>query len=72
MKYNWAKYNKGDGVIKIIVEDETGKKEAIFTVNQSDKATQRKIGLYLKEKYGIDFTIYGELKIDKEKGFFDM
>lgn len=70
-KYNWAKYNHGDGVIEVIVRDETGAKLEVFTVNQKDVKGHKRVSLILKEKYGVDFTIYENIKIDKEKGFFD-
>jgi len=68
-KYSWAKYNAGDGVVEIVVRDETGSRQQSFTVNQSDKKKHRQIAIILYEKYGIDFI--GGNYNKEEKGFFD-
>ena len=67
-----TRYNSGDGIVVVIVQDETGRKEQTFKVNQSDKETQKLIGSILKQKYGIDFTPYEEHEFKvKNGGFFD-
>lgn len=49
-------YSRGDGVVEIVVRDETGAKEFKRTANQLDKKAHGLIGKELKDKYGIDFT----------------
>lgn len=58
-------YDSGDGIIEVIVRDQTGGKIDKFTVNQLDIKGHKKIGAILRDKYGVDFTP------PKEKGFFD-
>lgn len=65
-KNNSVTYQRGDGVIQIIIRDEKGNKEMKLTANQSDKKTISRIGTIIKEKYGIDFT-----PTIPDKGFFD-
>jgi len=60
-KNTWAKYNSGDGIIEIIIRDETGAKIESFIVNQQDKRTQRQIAGILKSKYDIDFSMEEEI-----------
>jgi hypothetical protein len=64
LRYNWAKYNSGDGVVEVIIRDETGAKVEVFTVNQKDTKKQKQISYVLKEKYDVDFTL-------AEEGLFD-
>ena len=59
-------YNRGDGILEIIVRDETGMKIDHFKVNLNDKKRQARIFKQLKEKYGIDYTT-----IEEKEGFFD-
>jgi len=48
-------YNRGDGVIDVIVKDQSGAKIDKFSANHKDRKTQAAIGRFLKEKYGIEF-----------------
>jgi len=69
----WSvQYNRGDGIIEIIISDPSGKKIDKFTANQKDTRIHSIIGRTLKEKYGIDFTpMIDSDFIKEEKGFFD-
>lgn len=72
MKSHRVTYNRGDGIITITVQDETGHKEASFKCNVSDKKTQKNIGKLLRDKYNIDFSPSVAVPIQEEKkGFFD-
>lgn len=64
-----VEYKRGDGVIEIIVRDQTGRKEDKFVANQKDRKAHKRIGTLLFNKYGIDFT--PSIDIKEEKGFFD-
>ena len=70
MRYNFARYNKGEGVVKIVMEDESGKKLQTFRANQSDKISQSIIGNALKEKWGVDLTPTTKKEF-KDEGIFD-
>jgi len=63
-------YNRGDGVITIIVTDETGKKDMLFRANQSDKDAHTKIATVLYEKYGINFSPTIKTREERESDFF--
>lgn len=65
MKYRQVTYNQGDGIVKVIIEDSTGKKEAVWKFNHSDKRAAKTVGRILKEKYDIDLS-------SNERGFFDI
>lgn len=69
--YNWARYNQGDGIIEVVVRDSSGAKMENFTMNQKDVKAHKRVSAILKEKYGVDFTLYESIKINKEDGFFD-
>lgn len=58
-------YYSNDGIVEIVIRDPSGKKEAKFVFNQSDNKQIHRVGLILKEKYGIDFNL------TEERGFFD-
>jgi len=57
-----VRYNRGDGIIHIIVRDETGAKIEQFRCNLKDNNRFISFLNYLSEKYGIDF---------REKGIFE-
>lgn len=62
-------YNSGDGIIEIVVRDETGAKIDHFKANLRDNKRQKFISAMLKDKYGLDLV---PMELDKEKeGFFD-
>lgn len=63
-------YNKGDGIIEIMIRDETGARIESFKSNLEDKSRQKWIGRQLKAKYGIDFSV-SIVKNNKDEGFFD-
>lgn len=61
------KYNQGDGIIEIIIRDETMRKEESFKANLSDNKEISRIARLLKSKYNVD--LYADIKDDT--GFFD-
>jgi len=55
MNYH-VRYNDGDGVVEIIVRDETGTKVEHFKMNWKDTKRHAYISKKLKDKYGIDLN----------------
>lgn len=47
-------YNRGDGILEIIIRDITGTKIDHFKVNLKDGKTQTKIFAMIRSKYGIN------------------
>jgi len=62
-----VKYNDGDGIVEIIVRDETGLKLEHFKMNWKDTRRQSYISKKLKDKYGIDLNPI----LPDSDGFFD-
>jgi len=64
---NKVSYNSGDGILEIVVRDETGKKIEHFKMNLGDATRQAFVMRTLQDKYGISF----KPELLKDKGFFD-
>jgi len=56
MKKFKAVYNSGDGIVEIVVRDETGAKLEHFRMNWRDSKKHREVAVRLKNKYGIELT----------------
>jgi len=48
-----VKYNSSDGIIEVIIRDETGRKLEHFKMNLNDKEIQITLFRKLRDKYGI-------------------
>lgn len=61
-------YNCGDGIIEIILRDDSGAKLEHFKLNQKDTLHQSKILKYLQKKYGL-FDSITIINVEKEDFF---
>lgn len=52
----YVSYNKGDGILEIVVKDETGAKIDRFATNLKDKKRFKAIMNILSEKYNLGFN----------------
>jgi len=70
MKKNWAKYNGEDGIIEIIIRDESGSKQDVLKFNQRDHKTQAKIAEMLLDKWDVKLTPCDSFE-KKKNDFFE-
>ncbi|MCK9371129.1 hypothetical protein M0R04_14550 [Candidatus Dojkabacteria bacterium] len=61
-------YNRGDGILEVIIRDDSGGKVEHFKMNLKDVQAQAKLFKILQSKYGIKMT---PEDMKEDEGFFD-